>query len=285
MIVNSIINVIIISALLIASYTDIKRREVPDWLSYGLIFVGLGLRLIYSLAVWEFSYIIYGLAGFGIMLAFALVMFYAGQWGGGDSKVLMGLGALIGLEFSAGSFLVSFFLNSLIVGAFYGLVWSILAAFANFNKFKKEVIIINKRFANLKKALIGAVALLILILIFSPDIVLKIMAGSAALVFSFTFYLMIFVKAVENACMLKYVKPSELTEGDWIANDILVGGKKIAGPRDLGVSKKQIKQLAEFYKKKKVRKVLIKTGIPFVPAFLAAYIITLFIGNIALVFL
>ena len=35
-------------ALIAGSYTDIKKREVPDWISLGLIFVGLGARLIYS---------------------------------------------------------------------------------------------------------------------------------------------------------------------------------------------------------------------------------------------
>ena len=73
-------------ALIIASYTDITTREVPDWINYGLIIFGLGARLIYSLVTFEWSYILNGLLGFGCFLVVSLIMFYMGQWGGGDSK-------------------------------------------------------------------------------------------------------------------------------------------------------------------------------------------------------
>ena len=79
--------------LLIATMTDIKTREVPDWLSYSLIVIGLGVRLIYSLFEWNFSYVLFGFIGFGIFFLIALFMYYTKQWGGGDSKLLMGLGA------------------------------------------------------------------------------------------------------------------------------------------------------------------------------------------------
>ena len=102
----------------------------------------------------------------------------------------------------------------------------------------------------------------------------------AAVISALTFYLWLGVKAVENSCMLKYVSPEKLTEGDWIAKDIKIGGKYIAGPKDLGIEKKQIKKLMELYKKRKVKKVLIKEGIPFVPSFLIAFILTIIFGNL-----
>jgi hypothetical protein len=102
---------------------------------------------------------------------------------------------------------------------------------------------------------------------------------SLALVTLTSFYLWIFAKAVEKSCMYKLVEPSRLTEGDWIVNDIYVGKKYVAGPKDLGISKAQIKKLVDFYKKGKVRKILVKEGIPFVPSFLAAFIATLVFGN------
>jgi hypothetical protein len=88
-------------------------------------------------------------------------------------------------------------------------------------------------------------------------------------------YLITAVKAVELSCMYKRVKPAVLTEGDWIANDVKVKGKRICGPKDLGIEKKQIKQLI----KAKVKSVVIKVGIPFVPSFLLAFLLTLWIGN------
>jgi len=101
-----------------------------------------------------------------------------------------------------------------------------------------------------------------------------------AVVSILTFYLWIIIKAVENSCMLKYVKPEQLTEGDWIAKDVKIGGKYITGPKDLGIEKKKIKILIDLYKKRKVKKILIKEGIPFVPSFFIAYIITLIFGNL-----
>jgi Flp pilus assembly protein protease CpaA len=55
--------------LIIGSLTDLKSREVPDWLNYFLIASGLGLRLIYSISTWEWSYFLYGLVGFAVFMA------------------------------------------------------------------------------------------------------------------------------------------------------------------------------------------------------------------------
>ena len=35
-------------ALFIGSITDLKTREVPDWVNYGLVISGLGLNLLFS---------------------------------------------------------------------------------------------------------------------------------------------------------------------------------------------------------------------------------------------
>ena len=78
--------------------------------------------------------------------------------------------------------------------------------------------------------------------------------------------------------MLKLVEPEKLTEGDWIAKDIVVNGKRVAGPKDLGISKAQIKELLGLKKQKKIGKILIKEGIPFVPSFLAAFAVTMLYG-------
>jgi hypothetical protein len=80
--------------------------------------------------------------------------------------------------------------------------------------------------------------------------------------------------------MLRYVKPTEVTEGDWIAKDIYISNKYISGPKDLGIEKSQLNKLISFYKKGKIKRVLIKVGIPFVPSFLLAYILTLAFGNL-----
>ena len=85
--------------------------------------------------------------------------------------------------------------------------------------------------------------------------------------------------------MLKYVNPKELTEGDWIAEDIIVSKKRICGPKDLGIEMRQIKKLISLKKKGKIKKVLIKVGIPFVPSFLIAFVVTYIWGNFLFYFL
>ena len=278
-----IISSIVVIALLIASITDIKTREVPDWLNFSLVPLGIGIRLIYSLAINDYSFVIAGLLGFGVFFILGLVMFYTGQWGGGDSKMLMGLGALIGIPFAPLSYnmpLLSFLINTIIIGSFYGLGWSFVKILNNKKKFKKELKKLSKSIVKVRKFMLILFFVFIILIIVVPSILTKFFLVSLVVIIYSSFYMILFVKAVEKSCMLKYVKPTEVTEGDWIAKDIIIDGKRISGPKDLGIEKKQLRKLVSFYKKGKIKKVLIKVGIPFVPSFLVAYILTLYLGNL-----
>jgi Ca2+/Na+ antiporter len=211
-------------------------------------------------------------------------MFYAGQWGGGDSKLLMGLGALYGLgwTWNRAEFLVYFLVNTLIAGGIFGIIWAVVVAIRNYKGFIKEY----KRIS-LKKPVRNAKLVLLVVLLVSipfffllPDLSVRLTIFTLAVVMFFTFYLWVIVKSVEKACMHKYVTPDKLTEGDWIAKEVKYKGKILAGPKDLGIEKKQISLLKKLYKQNKIKKVLIKEGIPFVPSFLIGWIMTLVIGNI-----
>ena len=278
MIAESILFIIVFIALVIGTYTDFKTREVPDWLNYGLIFVGFGLRIIFTVVYQDWSYIVHGLLGFGAFLILALVMFYAGQWGGGDSKMVMGLGMLLGLELSIGAFLIGFLINIFIFGALFGLVFSIYLAIIHFRQFAKEF---NRRFAEKTKekwfVWISTLVLLIASLLV-PSVVkasVIVLAGMILL----SFYMFIYLKSVEQAAMIRWVSPAKLTEGDWVVQNIIIGGKRICGPKDLGLEMKQIKKLIALKKKGKIKKILIKYGIPFVPSFLISFLVTYFCGN------
>ena len=208
-------------------------------------------------------------------------MFYAGQWGGGDSKIIMGLGAMIGIDFSRETFLLGFFINALFIGAVYGLLWSVLLVFKNKEKFLREFkrILSKKSIIKTKKIMLVVLVLMLIIFFIIQFYYIKILILSLAFLILTTFYLWIFVKAIEKSSMHKLVEPSKLTEGDWIVNNIYVNKQYICGPKDLGIDKKQIKKLIEFYKKGKVKKILIKEGIPFVPSFLVAFVVTFIFGN------
>jgi len=269
--------------LSIGSYTDIKTREVPDWVNFGLIGSGLGISLLFSIIYLNPNFIISSILGFTIFFIIAWIMFYTGQWGGGDSKILMGLGAMIGIDiFSKNYFLGSFLINALIIGALYGILWSIISIFKNKKKFIKNLNKYRKnKITKIINRVILAISLIFVIFaVLTPDIFIKIISFYIAIISIITFYLWIVIKSVENSSMLKYVNPSKLTEGDWIAKEIKVDGKYITGPKDLGIEKKQIKKLISLYKKNKIKKIQIKEGIPFVPSFLIAFVITVIWGNL-----
>lgn len=274
--------------LFIGSYTDLKTREVPDWVNYGLIIVGLGLNALFSAFSSDWSYMINSIVGFAIMFAIAYLMFYTGQWGGGDSKMLMGLGAMLGFEVSLKNlFIANLFVNMLIFGAIYGLIFSFILAVRNWKGFRKELdkIAMERRFLRYRIYMrLAFAAALIAVLGFIMQDRRQVMLLLAPLSIVFIFYLVVIVKAIEKVCMFKYVKPDELTEGDWIAKKVIVEGKIITGPKDLGIEKKNIKRLIQLYNQGKVKKILVKEGIPFVPSFFIAFIMTILYGNIILLF-
>jgi hypothetical protein len=80
---------------------------------------------------------------------------------------------------------------------------------------------------------------------------------------------------IEETCMIKVIPIHKLTEGDWIVKDIYIDKKYITGPKDLGVSREQIELLKKYSKKGKIKTIAIKEGIPFIPAFLIAFIVTI----------
>lgn len=284
-----VLYIIALIALIIASVTDIKKREVPDWLNYSLIFIGLGIRALYSIIEWNYWIFLYGVFGFLVFLILALVMYYAGQWGGGDSKMLMGLGALIGIPLNQINilhlqFLKSFFLQFLIlillVGAVYGIIWSSVLAIKNRRKFVDKFVELNLKHIKLKRILV-IICFILFILSFFLNIFFKVYLLLLIIIALIFFYVFMFSKAVELVCMHKTVPVGKLTEGDWIVNKIEVKGQYITGPKELGITKEQIEKL----KKHKIKEVLIKEGIPFVPSFLIAFIISLILDYYNIVLL
>jgi len=268
-------------ALLIGSYTDLKQREVPDWLNFGLMIGGIGIRLIFSLFSGDWSFIVEGIMGFILMVIFAYILFYSGQVGGGDAKLFMGLGAIFGLPLVWDNFLLGFVINVFLIGAIYGLLWSFVVAMRNKKKFFKEwkKLTRTKIMMKVRKFSLLCSAILLVGFLFLNDIFLRFILLSFVILYVLFFYVWVFTKAVEKACMIKEVKPEALTVGDWIPKEIKINGKVIASPKDLGVDEKQIKLLIQLKKQRKIKTVLVKDGIPFVPSFLFGFLCTVYIGN------
>lgn len=264
--------------LIVASLSDLKKREVANWLSFSLIAVALGVRAITSIITLEYSYFLNGLLFAFIFFILANLLYYTKIFAGGDAKLLIALGALFATTPVFASFDNQFnlpfpsifLLNTLVIASFYGILYSIGLSLQNWNSFKQSFIHLY-----IKTKIFRAPLLIIIFL----SIVLTFLSRRyeflffIALVFIFP-YLYIFVKAVENTCLVRIVRARDLTEGDWIIHSINIG-KKIISPSVDGLSRQDILLL-----KKHNKKVEVKYGIPFIPVFLITAVISVLFGNL-----
>jgi prepilin signal peptidase PulO-like enzyme (type II secretory pathway) len=264
--------------LFVASLTDIKTREVPDYLNFSLIGVGFGLAALFSIFSWSLIPFVYSLMGFGLFFGIACLLFYSGQWGGGDAKLLMGLGALFGLPISSNvfnlwvsdvPFLFLFLFFSLVAGGLYGMGWLVYQLVV---RRKKLFPLIRKKLDSYKKfriVLYGILLLFLVLFFYVSNFASKLAFVLLAFLVLILFYLPTVVRVVEEECMVKETSVGKLVEGDWIAKNVVVKGKNICSSKDLGISLAQIKQL----KKLKVKNVLVKEGLPFVPPMFVGFLI------------
>lgn len=246
---------------LFASVQDWKTTEVSNWLTFSLIGFGLAYRAFYALnsnAPWFF---VSGLIGFGVFFVLAHLFYYARVFGGGDAKLMIGLGVV--LPYGSVSELVSvgfgFLVLFLFVSALYGLVFSFILICKNFECFKKVFL---RKFLYWRKWLLISLpfgAVLVFFGWFNPGVVGGgILIGVLPLVYAG-------VKALDE-CMIVEKNPWKLLEGDWLVNDVSVRGKLIKKSVH-GLSLEDIKVL-----RKSGKKVLIKEGIVFAPVFLISFV-------------
>lgn len=267
--------------LIIGSVADIKTREIPDWLNFSLIGFGLGNSLLVSILFNNYHIVGFSILGFLVGLVIAYLLYRCGQWGGGDAKMLMGLGALLGFNFTNGvPDLMVLIMNIFVFGALYGIFWSVYLSIKHREEFKEALKkrLHNTKTMNLRKILwIFILVGVITSFAFNTQVQLLILAF-LAIVF-IMFYFFIYTKTVEEACMEKKISIDKLTEGDWVLEKVVVKGKKICGPQYSGITKEQIKELLKTKKQHKKKTIKVREGIPFLPSFLIAFIVMVLFGN------
>lgn len=84
-------NVAVASACALATFTDVRWRRVPNWLTGALALLAVGLR-----GVEGWSALGMGLLAMLLVLALGLPFFAVGWFGGGDVKLMAAVAAVIG---------------------------------------------------------------------------------------------------------------------------------------------------------------------------------------------
>jgi prepilin signal peptidase PulO-like enzyme (type II secretory pathway) len=84
-----------ISAAIVASYTDLKSRIIPDKLTYPLILFGVFFHLVVGVVKSDMALALSGLVGTALSFGIGYLLWLAGGWAGGDVKLFAAFGALI----------------------------------------------------------------------------------------------------------------------------------------------------------------------------------------------
>jgi len=271
-----ILVIIVILVLLISSLIDIKKREIPDKFSIGLIIVAVIFKILHAYEISNFSILFSSLIGFLIFLGISLILYYSRQWGGGDAKLFMALGIAfpyypkeltIFNPILNVNFMLIIVFNMLLFGFLFGIGYMVYLLLKNKDKLKKL------KFSTNKFYFLLPLALVILSLFFQYELrILLLILAFLILIYPYLFKI---VKFVENDILTYRLKISKLTEGDWILHDVFYKKRKIYSKKSPGVTKKQI----ELFMKYKIKEVVVREGIPFVPAILLAVIFSLIFGN------
>ncbi|MBW3019713.1 prepilin peptidase [Candidatus Woesearchaeota archaeon] len=257
----------------LASITDLKTKEVPYSISYSFIIFAIIFRILLSLRLWSFIPLLEGLYGFLIFFTIGYLLYKVNLWGGADATLLFAMGILFGFT-SIKDFMPNFLLNLMIIGGFYGILYCFYKGIKENLDYKSPKVI-------RKVYLISSILLLIGYFLIN-DNSLKISYFFLILMIPVSVLLINYTKQVQDKLLIRKVSILKLTEGDWISENIVVNGKIIARKTDNGLSLKQLEELKKLYKSGKLKEVMMKEGMPFIPSFLISLIVTYFFGNILL---
>jgi Flp pilus assembly protein protease CpaA len=266
----------------VASYFDLKTGEIPDKFTIGLVVVALAMRAGFSAYLGNFTYLLDGALVGGILFAFGALLFYTGGWGGGDAKLMAGIGAALGgllaptiidSGFAALPPFFGFFIALSIVAIPYSLGYALILSIRKPRVFSDTVDKLRENWFSLAMVLIASLAFFI---VFRPTAAILIFLSLLPAVF---YLVLMFSKSVEEVAMQKEIPVGDLQEGDMVVEDVHVRGERVASKRDMdGLSKESLGKI----RKSNLRKIKIKWGIRFAPAFPLAIVISPFWTGIML---
>jgi len=260
---------IIIAAIwaLGATISDYRTLEVPDYLNITLLIIALVVRGSYSIITENPTWITQGLIGLGIFYILGHAFYYGRIFGGGDAKMMIALGAIIGLREDTVSNIklyITFIIIFLVIGAAYGIIYSTTKMLRDKKNIKKAL---KKEMKKNNKIIITGIIIGIITLI--PIIIInEITLYLIPILIILTPLMIAGAKAYEKIYMIKRIKVKDLREGDVLTKDLIINNKKIKANFE-GLTKKDLEKI----RRTKKKTVEIKEGIPFTAVFLITIII------------
>lgn len=267
----------------LAGWLDLKTTEFPDWIPYFIIISALAVRGVFAWLLQDWSIIINSVLIGAAFLAFGLVLYFLKQWGDGDAWLLGSLGFLLpdpsgfqAATAAAGQFYfpITMLFNFFLIAFIYLFLYSLILGMRTQN-------VSRKFFLELKKDSKGIASLMIGFCTAYIAFVIYIYFVYSLLVFPLLHTVLFPVILLAIIIFVRYGRFIEgvtfkrrIDAGDLKAGDVPLGGKWRV------LTKKEVMALKE-----KGGKIWIKEGIRFAPVFLITILVTLFYGNLILLFI
>lgn len=257
---------IVLAWIVFATVQDLKTREIANWLTFSLIAVALAYRGFVAATSGAWNVWWWGIIGGAVFVVLAYALYYGRVFAGGDAKLLMGVG--IALPYQSGSELAlwggAFLFLLFFFGALYTLVYSACLVVKNRRAFRNAFLreLGKQRWLFVFSVVLVGILAFIGIFLFSGNWRINLIGSILLLAIPLLYA---YLQSVERACLIRLRKPEELREGDWLVRAVKVGARTISA-RVHGLFLDEIMLL-----RRSKKSVVIKEGVPFVPAFLFAY--------------
>jgi Flp pilus assembly protein protease CpaA len=270
---------------LAAGLWDLKTTDIPDKIPHLMIVAGIAIAVAESVLQSNYSILMTSLLSGGSLFAIGFLMYYFGQWGGGDAKILSAIGFLIPSipsQFPGKTFLpfpLSFLFNVFLIGTVYMLLYAIIFALMN----KKLVGIFIKDVKRHQKVIYLGSAMIFVSFFFINYLIsgyfldysnLQLTVTNSILLWFGTVFVYIvfkFAKVVQDHGFTKKIPISKLKVGD-----VLLKNKLFEG-----ITEKELKKLKNSGKKF----VYVKEGVRFGMAFPISLLFTIYFGDAFLLFI
>ena len=245
--------------IIVASFQDLKRREIDNWLNLFLVFGSLSFIIFKSIIEKNSDMVIQTGFFLLVMFIFANLFYYGRVFAGGDAKLLFAMTAFFLAESFYGTFtnIFTFIFLLMISGSIYGLGYSFFLYSKDASKINNEM---REQYRNPFFMYFFMIGVAFFIMGF-----VKWIFFPFSIIFLFLPVVYVFSKGLEKVSMIKTVSGKELREGDWLVEDVRVGKRLIQADWD-GLSSEEVDLMS------KLKKVKIKDGLPFAPAFLIAFL-------------